>query len=99
MSKYFGVNGKDLMQIIIGITIVALGITWFTSPLGLVAGGISGLSIVIRELSEKALGYGIPLYVTNVALNIPLFVIALRQRGFAFAQRSLYAVIWLSVAL
>lgn len=99
MSKYFGINGKDLLRIMIGITIVALGITWFTPPLGLVAGGISGLSIVIRELSEKIFGYGVPLYVTNVVLNIPLFAIAIKQRGFAFAQRSLYAVIWLSVAL
>lgn len=99
MSKILGISGRDLIQIMFGITILALGITWFTAPLGLVAGGITGLSIVVLELSEKFLGYGIPLYVTNIALNIPLFIIAIKQRGFPFAKKSLYAVVWLSVAL
>ena len=99
MSKVFGTSSKDLLQIVFGITVLALGITWFSAPLGLVAGGITGLSIVILELSENLLGFPIPLYVTNIVLNVPLFIIAIRQRGFPFAQRSLFAVIWLSVAL
>lgn len=99
MSKVFGTSGRDLLQIIFGITVLALGVTWFSAPLGLVAGGITGLSIVILELSEKLLGFPIPLYVTNIVLNVPLFIIAIRQRGFPFAQRSLFAVSWLSVAL
>jgi uncharacterized membrane-anchored protein YitT (DUF2179 family) len=92
-------NIKDWVQIIVGITILSLGITWFLSPLGLVAGGVSGVAIIVEEVSRRFTGYGIPLYVTNVLCNVPLFIIAIKQRGFRFAQRSLFAVIWVSVAL
>lgn len=98
MQKIVGIGGRDFIQIVIGMTILAIGITWFMSPLGLVAGGVSGLAIVIKEVSQQFFGSGIPLYVTNLVLNIPLFLIVIKQRGFRFAQRSLYAVLWVSFA-
>lgn len=99
MTKTIGISFRDFMQIIIGITVLSLGITWFIAPLGLVIGGISGLAIVINKLTADFLGYGVPLSVTNLVLNIPLFIIIIKQRGFHFAKRSLIAVAWLSIAL
>ncbi|MEG0388470.1 MAG: YitT family protein, partial [Niameybacter sp.] len=74
-------------------------INWFLSPSGLVTGGISGTSIVVEEVTRNLFGVGVPLWVTNLGLNIPLFLISIRQRGFKFAQKSLYSVLWLSFAL
>lgn len=93
------VNHKDVLQILLGVTILALGVTWFISPLGLVTGGLTGLAVVIQKISQEVFGYGVPLYITNIVLNIPLFIIIIKQRGIAFAKRSLLAVVWLSFAL
>ena len=86
-------------MILLGTTVLALGINWFTSPLGLVTGGLSGLTIIVKFLSEKLLGYGIPLWITNLALNIPLFLISIKQRGIEFAKKSMWGVGLLTLAL
>ena len=93
------ISKRDFILILIGATILALGINWFTSPIGLVVGGLSGVTIIVKELSIEILGFEIPLWVTNFVLNIPLFMISIRQRGCEFAKKSLWAVILLTVAL
>lgn len=98
MKKFF-ITKKEFLMILLGITILALGINWFTSPLGLVTGGLSGVTIIVKEVSEEAFGYGIPLWITNLVLNIPLFVISIKQRGLNFAKKSLWAVGLLTCAL
>ncbi len=99
MLRPVGCNGKELFSILSGATIIAFGVTWFAAPHGLVTGGVTGIAIVVRWLTSHALGYGVPLWVTNLVLNIPLFLVSIHQRGFSFAQKSLYAVVWLSAAL
>lgn len=98
MKKLF-ITKKEFLMILLGVTILALGINWFTSPLGLVTGGLSGVTIIVKEVSEKTLGYGIPLWITNLVLNIPLFAISIKQRGFKFAKKSLWSVVLLTCAL
>ena len=93
------ISKKEFLMILLGTTILALGINWFTSPLGLVTGGLSGITIIVKSLSEEILGFGIPLWITNLVLNIPLFVISIRQRGFEFAKKSLWGVGLLTLAL
>ena len=93
------ISNKEFLMILLGTTILALGINWFTSPLGLVTGGLSGITIIVKSLSEEILGFGIPLWITNLVLNIPLFVISIRQRGFEFAKKSLWGVGLLTLAL
>jgi len=99
MNKSNKIAGREILLILGGTTIMAFGLTWFLSPAGMVIGGVSGLGIIIRQLSGEAFGYSIPLWVTNLVLNIPLFALSIRQRGLKFAQKSLLAVAWLSVAL
>lgn len=93
------ITKKEFLMILLGTTILALGINWFTSPLGLVTGGLSGVTIIVKEVSLKTLGFEIPLWITNLVLNIPLFIISIKQRGFEFAKKSLWAVGLLTAAL
>lgn len=93
------IKRNEFLMILLGVTILALGINWFTSPLGLVTGGISGITIIVKTLSLKFLGFEIPLWITNFALNAPLFIISIKQRGFGFAKKSLWSVVLLSCAL
>ncbi|MDO4288040.1 MAG: YitT family protein [Eubacterium sp.] len=90
---------KDFGYLVIGTFLLSLGVSWFADPAGLVVGGISGLAIVIKEISAEIVGFSIPLAVTNLVLNIPLYLINLKQRGFYFVQKSIYAVILMTLFL
>ncbi|MBE7029716.1 MAG: YitT family protein [Clostridia bacterium] len=86
---------KDYFDIILGSTVFSLSVAWFADPMELVIGGISGLAIIIKWLSNDL----IPLFITNLILNIPLFIISIKQRGFKFILKSLISVIWMSIIL
>lgn len=86
------ITKKELGLIIAGCLIVSLTINWFLAPAGLVTGGISGLAIITEAVSKKILGFAIPISITTLALNVPLFVVAIRQKGFAFVKKSFYSV-------
>ncbi len=90
---------KDYILILIGTTILALGINLFLVPSTLVTGGVTGIAIMVEYLSKTYLNVAIPIWLTNFAINIPLFVIAIKQRGLSFGKKSLFSAIYLSIAL
>ena len=69
-------------MIIIGTAILAFGVQCFYDPIGLVTGGFSGLAIIIKDISSKFYENGIPLWITNVGLNVPVFVLAFFLKGY-----------------
>ncbi|MGG7165139.1 YitT family protein [Clostridium ihumii] len=81
------------LQIMLGTTLLAAALNMFFKPNSLVIGGISGLGIVIDYL------FHIPMSVTNIIVNIPLFILAIKLKGKSFAGKSLFATLYLSVAL
>ncbi|OOB77937.1 MAG: hypothetical protein ATN34_02940 [Epulopiscium sp. Nele67-Bin002] len=99
--KYIAIDKIDFLLICLGVGLLAIGVQWFFVPIGLVTGGISGFGIVVYEVTSKHFAIPIPIALTNILVNIPLFAISIKQRGFNFAKKSLYAVIlfsvWLSV--
>ncbi len=70
-------------------------------PLGIVTGGISGIGIIIKFLVNRSLGVVIPLWLTNLVLNIPLFVTAFIRKGGHYIGKTLFATLaytaWLYV--
>lgn len=86
------ITKKELGLIVLGATVLALTINWFLSPAGLVTGGISGLGIIIESVSKNTMGFMIPISLTTLLLNIPLFAVAIKQKGFVFVKKSLYSV-------
>lgn len=85
--------------IVLGVTIMAVAINIFLDPNNLVIGGVTGLAIIIRDLSERFIGYSIPLWLTNIILNIPLFLIGMKTLGIKFLKRTVFATMFLSLAL
>ena len=65
----------------------------------MVTGGFSGIAIIIKAWTKNLIEGGIPLWVTNCVLNLPLFVIAWKVRGFSFIKRAILGEISLSVWL
>ena len=80
--KRFLVYFRDFWIIILGSTIVAFAVKYLFDPTGLVTGGVSGLAIVIRYLTGKFCPYEVPLWVSNLVLNIPIFLFAWKTEGF-----------------
>ena len=72
---------RDYFIMVIGATLIAFGTKYIYDPAGLVTGGVSGLSIVIRELSQRYMGTVIPLWLSNIILNVPIFALALFTNG------------------
>ncbi|MDO4765207.1 MAG: YitT family protein [Eubacteriales bacterium] len=89
----------DYLLIIIGTTLLATGINVYYEGLGIVTGGVTGLSIIIKYYTEGIWPGGIPLSISNLCINIPLFIIAFAIRGKEFGGKSLFATVYLSIAL
>ncbi|HAR87103.1 MAG TPA: YitT family protein [Clostridium sp.] len=84
---------KNYLMIMVGITILAIGINVYYSPQHLVTGGISGLAIILDYV------FRIPLWLTNVIVNIPLFIVGIKIKGMDFAKKSIFGAAFVSVAL
>ena len=82
-KSYFS---NPYLQILLGTILIALSINWFFAPNGLVTGGIAGIGIILQTVSTEFLDFTIPVWVTNIVLNIPLFAISIKQRGCNFAN-------------
>ncbi len=95
------INFKDIFLIIVGTLIVALSINLVFDPMGLDTGGVTGLSIVIRYATMKffpdVFPNGIPVWFSNVLLNVPLFIIAIKTKGFKYMMKTGFATIMLTV--
>ncbi len=84
---------KNYLMIMVGITILAIGINVYYSPQHLVTGGVSGLAIILDYV------FSIPLWLTNVIVNIPLFIVGIKIKGMDFAKKSIFGAAFVSVAL
>lgn len=87
------------LNILLGTGIMALGILCIYDQVGLVTGGFTGLAIVVRSVSQEWIPGGIPLWLTNLLLNIPVFIVAYYQMGKKFIGRTLFGTVMLSVWL
>lgn len=81
----------DYLGIGVGCLVTAAGLVWFLVPNKIAAGGVSGLATVIFHVFQ------LPVGLTMLAFNIPLFIMGVKQLGFFFGIKSLYGTILLSV--
>jgi len=88
----------DYILMITGTTLFALGVTLFYAPNNLITGGVSGLSIIIRNVSELYLPFTIPIWLANITLNAPLFIFGAKLLGMKFLRRTLVATVYLTAA-
>ena len=89
----------EYLLIIVGTGLMALAINSVFDASSLVTGGFSGAAIIIKEWTKGVIKGGIPLWVTNFGLNIPLFFIGWKIRGFSFVKKAIVGEISLSAWL
>ena len=86
----------DYLFIFMGPGIMALAIQCIFEPIGLVTGGFSGIAIIIRKMTAGIVEGGVPLWLTNLALNVPVFIAALIIKGRKFLGRTVIGTVLLS---
>ena len=75
---------KGILLAAAGGAIFALAVDLFYLPAGITTGGITGVAILLKR------GFGLPVGITSLMMNVPLFVLAFRYLGLRFAAASLY---------
>jgi uncharacterized membrane-anchored protein YitT (DUF2179 family) len=78
---------------------MAIAINLIFEPLSMVTGGLSGVAIIVKDVTKGIVKNGIPIGVTTTVLNIPLFLIAVKQKGFRGMLKILYGMSCFSLAL
>lgn len=89
----------DYVLIIVGTGLVGFSIQCIFDPAGLVLGGFSGIAIIVKTVTESLIPGGIPLWITNIMLNVPVFLFALKIKGWRFIGRTLFGTVMLSAWL
>jgi len=85
----------DYFLITIGAFLLSYAVIGFWKPFSLVTGGVSGLGLVFEALSNGR----IPVWLTNIVANIPLFIIGWKTIPREYFVRSLYVVAIFSLGL
>ncbi len=84
---------KEGIGTIVGAVIMAMGTSLFLLPNQLSSGGFSGIATIIYYFLN------IPMGTTILALNIPLFIIAIYRLGKSFCAKSLLGTITFSISI
>lgn len=86
----------DYLMIIVGTALMSVAVNSVFDQCGMVTGGFSGIAILVKEWTEGVVPGGIPLWITNMSLNIPLFLIGMKIGGFGFVKKALVGEVCLS---
>ncbi len=90
---------RTYAEMIVGTLLMAVAINFFFEPVEMVPGGFTGLAIILQHLTGRVIPGGIPVWMGNIFLNIPLILIAIKVRGWAFMRRTLAASVLFSLWL
>lgn len=84
-----GLRWKNILLLTIAGCINAFGVTIFLAPVELYDSGISGISMLLSQITPSYLSLSVFL----VVLNIPLFLYGLKKQGIYFTIYATYTVI------
>lgn len=90
---------RRYLTILIGAVFMAISINLVYEPMGLVTGGVSGLAIVVKSLTETIMRGGFPIWLFTALINIPLFIVAIILKGKKFIVPALFGTICYILAL
>ena len=83
----------DLFFIVLGVYLISIGTNIFLLPHKMTTGGASGIATILYYTLN------IPMGLSIVIINLPLFVISIYKFGFKFSFKTIAATILLSIFL
>ena len=78
---------------------MSVAVNMVYDPLGMVTGGVTGIGIVVKHLTQGWGADGIPVWLTNAVCNVPLFLAAVFVLGKRFLGKTLFATVSMTVFL
>jgi uncharacterized membrane-anchored protein YitT (DUF2179 family) len=84
---------KNSVLIVLGILAAGMGIKGFLLSSRFIDGGVTGISMLIAEVT------GLPLAVLIFLINVPFIVVGYRRLGARFAMKTSLAIVGLSLTL
>lgn len=78
---------RDYLLIFIGTALMSIALKSAFDTNGIVDGGFSGIAIIVKSVTEPLMPGGIPLGVTNLLLNIPVFSLVSKLWALALWQK------------
>lgn len=87
---------RDKIFIILGTLLMAASINLVYDPMNMVTGGITGLAIVLKDIAFRLWEINIPVWMTNIVLNIPLFIFAYFMLDRKEIRNTLFASVMLT---
>lgn len=83
----------EIIILIVGCFLMAASLNLFFNPHSIAPGGLTGLAVVINTVSP------IPLWVVNLVLNVPLFVLAFKILSRKDCVKTILGILLLTLAL
>ncbi len=88
---------RDYIFITMGIFLYSFGFSAFIFQEKVVIGGLAGLGTIVYFVSEKFLGFAIPVAVTQYVCNLTLLAFAYKIVGKQFVKGTIYGATMISV--
>lgn len=83
----------DIIYMCLGAFLISIGTNWFLLPHKMTTGGASGIATILYYL------YNIPMGITIMLVNIPLFIFSIIKIGLKFNIKTIFTTIMLSLFL
>lgn len=90
---------KSNGSMMLGAVAMSFATNCFFEPMELVPGGITGVGILVKELTGDIVEGGVPLWLTNLVCNIPLFILAGIWQGKDFFKKAIWGTLWFTLVL
>lgn len=91
-AKTILTEAKGYLFMLIGCVSYALSTRLFLAPNAIVAGGVTGLSVLINLLNKN-----IPIGLISIAINLPILIAGIKFQGWKFIYRCLLTIVTLGV--
>ena len=88
----------DVILILLGTLCMSAPVKLIYEPMKMVMGGFGGFAIVVKYFAQ-GFGLDIPVWLTNAALNVPVFIIAFFVIGKDFVTKTLFGAVTFAVWL
>lgn len=83
----------------IGCFLLALALNIFLKPNNFVLGGVTGIGIILESVFKTSFNLSFPIWLSNILINLPLFLIAYKIFGFKFLGNTIFSTFFLSFAI
>lgn len=89
----------DYLLIFFGTLFMAVALNVFFEPNNMVIGGATGIAVIVKHITKDIVDGGLSLGITNLLVNIPLFLAAFKIFGGRFIGKTVIATLLLSFNL